>query len=185
MLSLLQSGLLPVGQQGQWTLFDESDTPVVPFDAFFSLAFTQENKVAEKPVERGGFVSYNKTVSARKLTIRLGKSGKPTDLTAYLDALDSLCSGTDLVSVVTPEKTYLDMNAVRYDFDRSAELGTDRIIVDLVLQEISQVDAQYSDEALPQRQVKNAEDADGVDRGRQQGSEDVSVAEQARRRLGL
>lgn len=171
-MTAAQQGPLPAGQQGEWTIYDESDSPVIPFDTFFGLTFGQENKVAEKPVEKGTFVNYNKTVAAERITVRLGKTGKPTELSAYLEALKKLCAGTELVSVVTPEKTYVDMNAARYDYDRVTELGVDRIVVELSLQEIVQVEARYSNEALPQREVKNAQDADGTDRGKQQGKED-------------
>lgn len=156
MAALARSGPLPVGQRGEWAIYDESDNPVIPFDTFFSLTFGQENKVAEKPVERGKFVNYNKTVSAKRITVRLGKTGNPTELSAYLDALEKLCAGTDLLSVVTPEKTYLNVNATRYDYDRTTDTGVDRIVVDLSLQEIAQVEARYSDEALTQGNVKNA-----------------------------
>lgn len=185
MATLAQSGPLLAGQQGEWTIYDESDNPVIPFDTFFSLGFGQENKVAEKPVERGKFVNYNKTIAAERITVRLGKTGNPTELSGYLDALKKLCTGTDLVSVVTPEKTYLDMNAIRYDYDRTTEIGVDRIVVDLSLQEIAQVEARYSNEALPQRKVKNAQDADSTDRGKQQGNEDESVASQIKKGIGL
>lgn len=185
MATLAQSGPLPAGQQGEWTIYDESDNPVIPFDTFFGLTFGQENKVAEKPVERGKFVNYNKTVAAERITVRLGKTGNPTDLSAYLEALKKLCAGTDLVSVVTPEKTYVDVNATRYDYDRTTETGVDRIVVELSLQEIAQVEARYSNEALPQRKVKSAQDADGTDRGKQQADEDVSVAAQIQKGLGL
>lgn len=185
MATLAQSGPLPAGQQGEWTIYDESDNAVIPFDTFFGLTFGQENKVAEKPVERGKFVNYNKTIAAKRITVRLGKTGNPTELSGYLDALDTLCAGTDLVSVVTPEKTYTDVNAVRYDYDRTTEMGVDRIIVELGLQEIAQVEARYSNEALPQRKVKSAQDADGTDRGKQQGDEDASVAAQIGKGLGL
>lgn len=180
----MATGPLPAGQQGNWTVYDESDNPVIPFDTFFSLAFTQENKVAEKPVEQGKFVDYNKTIAGKRIVVRLGKTGKPTDLEGYLDALEKLCDGTDLMSVVTPEKTYTDVNAVRYDYDRTTETGTDRIIVDLSFQEILQVEPEYSNESLPQRKVKKAQDADTVDRGKQQPTEaSGSVASQGKEKI--
>ena len=187
MLALSQAGPLPKGQQGEWNIYDESGSVLVPFDTFFGYGFGQENKVAEKPVEKGKFVNYNKTIAAKQIMVRLGKTGSPMDLSAYLDAIDKLVAGTDLVSVVTPEKNYLDVNAVRYDFDRNSESGVDRIIVDLSFQEIAQVEARYSDESLPQRKTRNPQDADTTDRGKQQGQEgdDESVAVQIGKGLGL
>ena len=176
MLTLSQSGPLPKGQQGEWNIYDESGPMLVPFDTFFGYGFGQENKVAEKPVEKGKFVNYNKTIAAKRVSVRLGKSGNPSELTSYLDAIDKLVAGTDLVSVVTPEKTYLDVNAVRYDFDRGTESGADRIIVELSFQEIAQVEAQYSDESLPQEKVRKPQDASTVDRGKQQ-VQNVSASE--------
>ena len=102
----------------------------------------------------------------------LGRTGKSDELAAFLTALDKLAESTDLVSIVTPEKTFLDYNLVSYDYDRKAENGVDRLLVGLMLQEIRQVDPQYSNETIKpisKAQAKNPTDASTTDAGKQQG----------------
>ena len=165
------NGPLPFGIQGEWNIYDDHDVPVLPFDTFFDTSHSFESRVAEKPVELGGFVSYNKTLSPFTQVVRLGVTSNPTELGEFLEMLDDLAIGTELVSIVTPEKTYLDVNVISYDYARTTAVGVDRLIVDLTFQEVNQVEPLYSNETLPQTKTKQPQDSSTVDKGRQQGSE--------------
>lgn len=165
-------GALPPGQPGNWDIFDKDGGKALDFDTFFSCSVKAENKVSSNPVEKGSFADYNKVASPTALTVVLGRTGKSDELAAFLTALDKLADGTDLVSIVTPEKTFLDYNLVSYDYDRQAENGVDRLLVGLMLQEIRQVEPRYSNETIKpisKAQAKNPEDASTADAGKQQG----------------
>ena len=141
-------GALPPGQPGNWSIFDKDGAKALDFDTFFSCSIKAENKISSNPVE------------------------KSDELAAFLTALDKLAESTDLVSIVTPEKTFLDYNLVSYDYDRKAENGVDRLLVGLMLQEIRQVEPQYSNETIKpisKAQAKNPTDASTTDAGKQQG----------------
>lgn len=177
-------GALPPGQPGNWDIFDKDGGKALDFDTFFSCSMKAENKVSSNPVEKGSFADYNKVASPAALTVVLGRTGKSDELAAFLTALDKLAESTDLVSIVTPEKTFLDYNLVSYDYDRRAENGVDRLLVGLMLQEIRQVEARYSNESIrtiSKAQAKNPEDASTVDAGKQQGQPtQASVLEKLR-----
>lgn len=164
-------GALPPGQPGNWSIFDKDGNKAIDFDTFFSCSIKAENKISSNPVEKGSFADYNKLASPTAVSVVLGRTGKSDELAAFLTALDKLAESTDLVSIVTPEKTFLDYNLVSYDYDRKAENGVDRLLVRLVLQEIRQVEPQYSNETKPisKAQAKNPTDASTTDAGKQQG----------------
>ena len=116
-------GALPPGQPGNWSIFDKDGAKALDFDTFFSCSITSENKISPTPVEKGSFADYNKIASPTAVSVVLGRTGKSDELAAFLTALDKLAESTDLVSIVTPEKTFLDYNLVSYDYDRKAENG--------------------------------------------------------------
>lgn len=164
-------GALPPGQPGNWDIFDKDGGKALGFDTFFSCSVKAENKVSSNPVEKGSFADYNKVASPTTVSVVLGRTGKSDELAAFLTSLDKLADSTDLVSIVTPEKTFLDYNLVSYDYDRKAENGVDRLLVGLMLQEIRQVEPQYSNETIKpisKAQAKNPTDASTTPAGKQQ-----------------
>lgn len=143
-------GILPPGVPGSWNLYKADGAIAVPFDTFMACTVKAEAKAAHDPVEKGDFADYNKVVSPMQLGVILAKTAPAAELSAMLEALDGLVAGTELVSLVTPEKEYLDYSLTSYDYDRKNENGIDRLMVNLVLEEIRQVEAEYSNEQLPQ-----------------------------------
>lgn len=141
--------VLPAGTPGEWAIYDEDGNAAVTFDSFVACTVKAEHKIAQSPVERGEFADYNKEASPRSLGVILARTGPSDDLAATLDELDALVAGTDLLSVVTPERTFIDFNLASYDYDRKAENGIDRLLVSLTFEEIRQVDPEYSDEQIP------------------------------------
>ena len=168
---------------GNWTVTDKDGQALAVFDVFFGCDYRGESKVASKPVENGGFASYNKSASPDIVNVALGKTGKPTELTALLDALQQLRDSVDLVSVVTPEKTFLDYSLEAYDYQRSASAGVDRLLVSLRLVEVKQVSPDYSNEQIPA--PKKASDKAGVNAGKQQAQETDAATKQRAGRCSL
>ena len=98
-------GALPPGQPGNWSIFDKDGAKALDFDTFFSCSIKAENKISSNPVEKGSFADYNKVASPTAVSVVMGRTGKSDELAAFLEALDKLAESTDLVSIVTPEKT--------------------------------------------------------------------------------
>lgn len=158
-------GVLPPGRPGNWTLYNADGEAAVPFDTFIACTVKSENKVAQNPTEKGSFADYNKVASPISVGLILARSGPSDELAQTLNALDRLVESTELLSVVTPEKTFLDFNLASYDYDRKAENGVDRLLVSLVLEEIRQVEPEYGNEQI--KRPKQAGDSKTQNAGKQ------------------
>ncbi|WP_374413297.1 phage baseplate protein [Novosphingobium colocasiae] len=107
-------------------------------DSVISVGFDGEYRVADYPIEEGGFESYDKVALPYVARIVLTKGGKREDRSAFCRTLDSIRRDTELYSVVTPERVYLNCNVTRVSIDRSAEAGAGMIRAEIMLQEIRQ-----------------------------------------------
>lgn len=150
---------------GNWSLYNEDGTQAVPFDTFFSVEVSNEAKVTQYPTEPNQFASYNKVQSPGAVSVTVGLTGGAIDRASVLLALEELVQSTDLLSIVTPEKTYTDYNLESYDYTRVAEEGVDRLKVNLRLVEVQQVESEYSNETIPA--PKQAADSTTTSAGKQ------------------
>ena len=101
-------GILPE----QWTLLDSEGEKAFDFDSFAKLNLKSESKIIQAPVEKGSFVMYNKLNTPLELKCVLIKQGLPEELQTYVDALLDYADNTNLLSIVTPDKEYSNMNRV-------------------------------------------------------------------------
>ena len=108
-------GILPE----QWTLLDDTGEKAFDFDSFSNLNLKSESKVIQAPVENGGFVMYNKTNTPLEIKCTLIKKGFPEDLQVYVDALLEYADNTNLLSIVTPDREYQNMNLTSVSFSRT------------------------------------------------------------------
>lgn len=162
-LGLLQGALWRIFQvQNQWGIFDSKGKPLADPRRFQGLAgdllntlggttvstgaldYSKETKVADFPVERGGFASYNKVETAAAPVVTLCMNGSEKNRRTFLEAIDKATKSTDLYSVVTPEVTYVNYSVERYSYSRRSSKGATLLIVDISLREIRQVSAQYT-----------------------------------------
>lgn len=148
-------GVLPE----QWTLLDDSGEKAFEFDSFANLDLKSESKVIQAPVEGGSFVMYNKVNTPLEIKCTLIKKGFPEELQTYIDALLEYADNTDLLSIVTPDREYENMNLTSVSFSRSAEGGVNLIMSECAFIEVRQVSPEYT----------SAKIAKKVSRGRQQG----------------
>lgn len=147
-------GVLPE----RWTILDEGGQKAFDFDSFNTASIKSESKVIQAPVEGGSFVMYNKLNTPLELNCTLIKQGYPADLQAYVDALLEYADSTDLLSIVTPDKEYQNMNLSKVSFDRAADKGINLIIADCSFIEVRQVELEFT----------SAKVAKKASRGRQQ-----------------
>ncbi|MBI1213618.1 MAG: hypothetical protein GC190_19340 [Alphaproteobacteria bacterium] len=119
-------------------------------DSIISLDFGQEYIIADYPIERGGFESYDKVNSPFDITLRVSKSGSPQDRAAFIQALDKITASMDLLAILSPEKTYPSVNVRRLDYRRTAQEGAGRIVADLPFVEIRETgEAAFVDTKSP------------------------------------
>ena len=157
--------VLGQGIAGNWSIYDKDGAAAVPFDTFFAMTRKDEGKVTSHPTEPNGFFAYNKVDSPGAVGVVLGVTGNSETLGRTLEALEKLKSSTDLVSIVTPEKTLLDYTLESYDYQRSADSGVDRLLVSLSFVEIMQVVQEYGNEKIPK--AKQAADSKTTEAGKQ------------------
>lgn len=147
-------GILPE----RWTILDNTGEKAFEFDSFAKLGLKTESKVIQSPVEQGGFVMYNKVNTPLELECVLIKRGFPSDLQAYVDALLTYADSTDLVSIVTPDREYQNMNLTKVSFSRASDAGVDLIAAECAFTEVRQVTVEYTSARVSKK----------VNRGRQQ-----------------
>lgn len=157
--------LLEQGIKGTWNIYNADGETAVPFDTFFSVSFSNESKITTHPTEPNGFFAYNKVQSPGQMEVTLGLTGNTISRSGVITALDELIKSTDLVSIVTPEKTFVDYSLESFDYSRESGNGIDRLVVKLSLMEIVQVSPEYTNETIPA--PKQAADSKTVNAGKQ------------------
>ena len=139
-----------VTAQTKWGIYTPDGELALAVDSVFRLEPSREFRISDYPVEDGGFQSYNKVATPGETRITVTKGGPPAQRQAFLNALDALIESTDLVTVLTPDESFLDRNLVRYDYVRSAESGATLLILELMLIEVRQTAvAEYTKSKKP------------------------------------
>ena len=131
-----------------WGIFSQSGKPVIT-GSVLGVAYRKSYHVADFPIERGTFASYNKVEtpgetrvqfavdgSAGLLSLLAGPVGATQNRHEALVAIEAACAVTDLFSVVTPEFTYATANLVHFDYERKARGSTSLLLIDVYCQEI-------------------------------------------------
>jgi hypothetical protein len=110
--------------------------PVVIADTVTELDYRQEWSVADYPVERGGFESYDKVNTPFRIRIQFASGGSVANRESLLDSIAAIGDPLTLYDVVTPEAVYTSVNVERYDYRRSATNGLGLMIVNVDVLEI-------------------------------------------------
>lgn len=119
-----------------WGIFDKNgNRPFVP-DSFAAVEFMRELRISDYPQEAGGFQSYNKVATPFDIRVTVTKGGKATDRTAFLSKIAAMVNGTDLFVVSQPERTYPNVNFVKYEYKRTGDEGAGLLTVELTGEEV-------------------------------------------------
>lgn len=129
----------------RWGIYDSNNELVIEPDSFLTFDNRNEFRVSDFPVQQGAFATYNKVASPFEVMLRLSKSGSLDSRTAFLNAIDSTLRTLALFTILTPERSYTNVNLIRYEVTRRGKDGAYFLTdVDLYFREIRQVAAQYS-----------------------------------------
>ncbi len=123
------------GQPPQWGIF-RGALPVVVADTVTSFGYKQDWAVADYPVERGGFESYDKVNTPFRIHIQFVSGGSLANREALLASIAAIGDTLTLYDVLTPEAVYVGVNVEHYDYRRAANNGLGLMIVDVGLLEI-------------------------------------------------
>jgi len=153
------SALLVESAAEQWGIFNSSGNRVLTAAHVMGVEYESQYQVSDAPLEDGGFTSYGKVrvpFSSRILMVCDGSeigfggltqsfqsvlsgitgSGPLAVRKDFLSTLDTIVADTNLYTIVTPERSYVNANIVGYRFRRSAEGGITMPAAEIALQEI-------------------------------------------------
>jgi hypothetical protein len=119
-----------------WGVYAQDGTLAVACDAIPSFEYGGEFRIADYPLEQGGFESYNKVATPFNVRLVLSKGGTVSDRTAFLAAVETLHASLDLFDVVTPEHVYVGVNVERIGMVRNAATGAGMTTVEIGLREV-------------------------------------------------
>ncbi|WP_311271087.1 phage baseplate protein [Sphingobium sp. WCS2017Hpa-17] len=122
----------------QWGVFKADGGRALWPDNVVALNYRAEHRIADYPIERGGFESYDKVALPFDATVRMTKGGTIAARVSFLRAIEAIRGDRKLYNVTTPEQTYRNVNVAEVQVDRSQESGAGLIIVDIHLREIRQ-----------------------------------------------
>lgn len=151
----------------QWGVFNEFGIPIMLADTVHSVRFQNSSQVAQAPVEKGTFASYNKVQNPYQATVTLVKGGgDPAMRGAFIAQLELLAKSTLLFNVVTPEYVHTNAAIVGFDYARNPQDGARMIVATLYLEEVREVEVLYTKE-----ETENPEDAPEEEAGEEQPEE--------------
>lgn len=123
------------GAPPQWGVF-LNGVPVVVADTVTALGYQQNWAIADYPVERGGFESYDKVNTPFRIHIQFVSGGSEANRQELLDSIMAIGDELTLYDVITPEAVYIGVNVDHYDYRRAARNGLGLMIVDVEFLEI-------------------------------------------------
>lgn len=124
-----------LGQIPQWGLY-LNGVPVVTADTVTAFGYRQEWAIADYPVERGGFESYDKVNVPFRIHLQFASGGSEINRQILIDSIAAIGDTLTLFDAVTPEEVYVGVNVERYEYRRTATNGVGLVTVDMDVLEI-------------------------------------------------
>lgn len=168
-LAAAQQNVFPWGVYSATT----GDQVIVP-DSILNLDNRNEWKLSDYPQQTNAFAAYNKVIVPYEISLRFSKGGNVAERAAFLKSIDDIAGDTNLYDIVTPEKTYLSVNIMRFENTRRGAEGAYFLCeVDVFFRQIIEVEAQYSTSAANTSNAQNPAAQDTVNQGNLQPSDTV------------
>lgn len=132
-----------------WGIFESgSETAKVKFDSIVEMGINGSSEVSSYPIESGSFTSYNKVRNPTSMMIRVTKEGDAADRVYITDWMEANVAITSQFDIVMPETRYNGYTLVEYRVIRSASSGVGMIIADLMVQQVREAVAIYSNSKI-------------------------------------
>lgn len=144
----------------RWGIFDKDGKDALEADSIVEIEYRNDSQVSNYIQEQGAFASYNKVDNPYEFTVSVAIAENLFNRSRFIRKIEDIRQSTDVFSVVTPEKTYLNatLQGISYHRDNTR---VSLIIVDMFWVEIRNtgtVDTSFSE-------TKEASGADAVDNG--------------------
>ena len=151
----------------QWGIFNQYGIPIMLADTVHSLKYQNNSQIAQAPVEKGSFASYNKVQNPYQATVTMIRGGGDvTKRGLFIAQLELLSKSTLLFHVITPEYVHINASITGYDYARDPNAGARMIVANIHLEEVREAKVTYET-----KETKNPEDAPQTDAGEQQPKE--------------
>lgn len=124
--------------KGQWGIYTLAGALVVHSDSIVAIGYDAEHRIANYPIQEGAFESYDKVALPFDVRVVMSKGGNLTQRAAFIKEIEEIRGDTQIYNVVTPERSYLNVNVTRVTIDRSREQGAGLITAEMHLVEIRQ-----------------------------------------------
>ena len=139
-----------------WGVYDSGlKAQIFSVDTCISIKPDSQAKIANFPIEAGGFTSYNKVQNPQTCKVQLGVSGM-LRIQTFLAQLDAVSVDTNLYSVVTPEKVFKNMNLEKFSYQRSVRDGQNLLKADLTFTEIRTANVAFTNAIIKAPSVPKA-----------------------------
>ena len=125
----------------QWGLFKASGIVAVQGETVVGFDYRREAQVADFPVEKGGFGSYNKVQRPYDVKITIAQASDVETRKDFIEQCENVLNSLDLYFAITPEFYFPDLNVVDVEYRRTRERGCSMICADLHCRQIRQVQA--------------------------------------------
>lgn len=150
-LSIIESITSP-----QWGIYATTGSmeKIIEPDSVLSFEYRGEARIADYPIEAGGFKSYNKVQQPYDIRMRMScegagtltslisfnSSGRTSGMTRedFISRLEAMKISLALYNLVTPDYVYANVNLVHFDYKRTNVEGVTMLVADLYLREIQQ-----------------------------------------------
>ncbi len=119
----------------QWGVY-RGGRPVITFDTCVGVRYRQDWAIADYPIERGGFETYDKVDTPFDVRVRFATGGSISDRAEMLASIDAIAGDLNLYDVITPEKIYTSVNVQGFNYDRRATNGLGVLTVEMALVEV-------------------------------------------------
>lgn len=113
-----------------WGLFLDGFR-AIDADTVVSFDYNQNWNVANYPLERGAFESYDKVQTPFAVKMRFASGGSEADRQALLTSVERAANSLNLYDAVTPERVYRNVNVNHYDYKRYSNNGVGLLVVDV------------------------------------------------------
>jgi len=119
-----------------WGVYDQKGNKVLEPDSFLDVDFRNNSNVSNYPQEKGAFGTYNKVNTPYYCRVRMAIGADLPARTAFIEKCGSMLNSTELFSVVTPEKTYLNVTLHNHGYRREEKSGRSMLTIDLWFLEV-------------------------------------------------
>lgn len=128
-------GLLSFAGASRWGLY-LGGRSVIEADTIIAFDHKQEWVLADYPLERGAFESYDKVQIPYDVRLIFVAGGSEANRGGLLASVAAIAGDLNLYDAVMPEKIFSRLNVIHYDFRRTAQNGVGLLSVALWCQEV-------------------------------------------------